>query len=667
MNYSATYEVEVDTSAPGGIVWIADWDDDTFPWFDGKTTDKTIELSGFVAAGFLDNDRLVGIFDNGVLLGTTTSGAVLGGWSFTTDELSVGAHNFEIFIIDESGAKGNSSGVLAIEIISDNSAPVGVADTFDLDEDAALSGNVLKNDTDGDGDTLTAKLVDSVDHGVLTLNSDGSFTYTPDGNWNGVDTFTYRANDGTADSAVTTVTLDVKAVNDAPVADDEVVGDIAEDSGPLVIDASVLLSGDTDVDGDTLTVTSVTAVMGGAVSLSGSTITFTPLADYYGPASFTYTVSDGNGGTDTATASFNITPVDNDDPAFDADSASVSVAENTTAVGAFVAEDPDQTGPIYSLSGVNAAYFTINSATGELSFINAPDYEALTVNPLYVTVIATDADNNLVTDKIDVTVTVTNVAEPGDDQPPEEEPEEPPPNPNPGGEEPDPLVLLDDAFRNIMRYEVDTKYRPLVDALAEQVTDGDMTLDEAIGEIVDWADGTTAVATLAYQFFGDAVPTAAGLDWLVAPDGPNPNSLNEDYYASFSLDSRFINFAVNLGKQGTTGQAFALEYGAMSVDDAAKAIYLEIFGFAADQAKIDALMDGQVSNGLGGTMTREAYLRSISGGDDLGLKAAFAGWLLSYAATADEGVYADANEAFLMDIADGGTYNVDIVGVYAEG
>ncbi|HYD45672.1 MAG TPA: cadherin-like domain-containing protein, partial [Phenylobacterium sp.] len=455
--------------------------------------------------------------------------------------------------------------------------------------------------------------------------------------------------------------------NDAPVADDEVVGDIAEDSGPLVIDASVLLSGDTDVDGDTLTVTSVTAVMGGAVSLSGSTITFTPLADYYGPASFTYTVSDGNGGTDTATASFNITPVDNDDPAFDADSASVSVAENTTAVGAFVAEDPDQTGPIYSLSGVNAAYFTINSATGELSFINAPDYEALTVNPLYVTVIATDADNNLVTDQIDVTVTVTNVAEPGDDQPPEEEPEEPPPNPNPGGEEPDPLVLLDDAFRNIMRYEVDTKYRPLVDALAEQVTDGDMTLDEAIGEIVDWADGTTAVATLAYQFFGDAVPTAAGLDWLVAPDGPNPNSLNEDYYASFSLDSRFINFAVNLGKQGTTGQAFALEYGAMSVDDAAKAIYLEIFGFAADQAKIDALMDGQVSNGLGGTMTREAYLRSISGGDDLGLKAAFAGWLLSYAATADEGVYADANEAFLMDIADGGTYNVDIVGVYAEG
>lgn len=572
-----------------------------------------------------------------------------------------------VYTYTVSDGAQTDTGSITVTVLGVNDTPVAGADSYTIAEDGVLNGTtVLANDTDVDVEPLSAVLVSGPANGALTLNADGTFTYTPNANFNGTDSFTYKANDGTVDSAAVIVALNVTPVNDAPVAGDDVLGDIVEDSGSNAIAAATLLASDTDIDGDTLTVTAVGAAVGGAVSLSGGTITFTPSANYYGPASFTYTVSDGAGGTNTATASFSVTPVNNDAPTFSADSASVSVAENTTAVGTFVAADPDQSGPIYSLMGANASYFTINPITGALSFASAPDYETLTINPLYVTVIATDADNNAVTDQINVTVTVTDVLEPGENLPPEE-PEEPPPNPNPGQEEPDPVVLLNDAFRNIMRYEVNAEYRPLVDGLAEQVEDGELTLDEAIGEIVDWADGTTAVATLAYQFFADAVPTAAGLDWLVAPDGPNPNSLNEDYYASFSLDSRFINFAVNLGTQGTTGQAFALEYGAMSVDDAAKAIYLEIFGFAADQAKIDALMDGQVSNGMGGTMTREAYLRSISGGDDIGLKAAFAGWLLSYAATADEGVYSDANEAFLMDIADGGTYNVDIVGVYVDG
>ena len=71
---------------------------------------------------------------------------------------------------------------------------------------------------DIDGDPLTAVLVTGSVHGSLSLNSDGSFTYTPSGNYNGSDSFVYKVNDGTADSNLATVTLTITAVNDAPLA-----------------------------------------------------------------------------------------------------------------------------------------------------------------------------------------------------------------------------------------------------------------------------------------------------------------------------------------------------------------------------------------------------------------------------------------------------------------
>jgi VCBS repeat-containing protein len=89
------------------------------------------------------------------------------------------------------------------------------------DEDTPLTiaaAGVLGNDSDGEGSALHAVLVSGPAHGTLTLNADGSFTYTPAADYNGADSFTYRANDGEADSNVATVAIAVKAVNDAPVA-----------------------------------------------------------------------------------------------------------------------------------------------------------------------------------------------------------------------------------------------------------------------------------------------------------------------------------------------------------------------------------------------------------------------------------------------------------------
>src|SRR2546426_3605161 len=101
------------------------------------------------------------------------------------------------------------------------SAPVAANDSFPTDEDTPLTvtaPGVLGNDTDIDSSAMTAVVVTGPSHGALTLNANGSFTYTPAADFNGPDSFTYKANDGQADSNVATVALTINPVNDAPVA-----------------------------------------------------------------------------------------------------------------------------------------------------------------------------------------------------------------------------------------------------------------------------------------------------------------------------------------------------------------------------------------------------------------------------------------------------------------
>src|SRR5262249_39730137 len=154
-----------------------------------------------------------------------------------------------------------------IFIAAVNDAPVANDDKYITPVDAPLNvakAGVLANDTDVDGDTLTAAVVANPTHGGLTLNPDGSFAYTPDKGFNGSDTFTYKANDGTVDGNTATVTIHV---NTAPAATDDSYN--ATEDTDLVVDAGTgVLGNDTDADTNPLTAVVVAQPGHGVVTLN---------------------------------------------------------------------------------------------------------------------------------------------------------------------------------------------------------------------------------------------------------------------------------------------------------------------------------------------------------------------------------------------------------------
>ncbi|MGJ4953912.1 VCBS domain-containing protein [Bradyrhizobium sp. HKCCYLS20291] len=198
------------------------------------------------------------------------------------------------YAVDVSDGIGTSAPqTVVITINGTNDAPVAAADSYTTAEDNALTiagAGVLANDHDAEGDALSAILVDGPSHGTLALNADGSFTYTPSADYNGVDSFTYKANDGLADSGIATVSITVTAVNDPAVISGVSDGAVTEAGGVSNAAAGTptatgLLT-DTDVDNPA---NAFTAVATPTVSAGGyGTYTMTS------GGSWTYHLDDGN-------------------------------------------------------------------------------------------------------------------------------------------------------------------------------------------------------------------------------------------------------------------------------------------------------------------------------------------------------------------------------------
>ncbi|HEX8120625.1 MAG TPA: tandem-95 repeat protein, partial [Solirubrobacteraceae bacterium] len=170
------------------------------------------------------------------------------------------------------GAKTDTD-TIAVTIDPVNDAPVATGESFSTDEDTPLSktaaAGVLGNDTDVDGDTLNAVVVASPSNSSsFTLHPDGSFDYTPNTNFHGTDSFTYKANDGALDSNTVTVNLTVNSINDAPVNTVPGTQTINEDSNLVLSGGNAPTIADVDAGGDDLTVT--LGVAHGTLTLGGT-------------------------------------------------------------------------------------------------------------------------------------------------------------------------------------------------------------------------------------------------------------------------------------------------------------------------------------------------------------------------------------------------------------
>ena len=195
-----------------------------------------------------------------------------------------------------------------------NTPPVANSDSLTMIEDTPISlspTSLIGNDSDLDGDPLTIISVQGASNGTVAMVG-GNVVFTPSPNYSGPASFTYTISDGRGGTSTATVNLTVLPVNDPPVAVDDSGPSTLEDT-PVTVSVASLLGNDFDIEGDPLTITSVQSGVGGSVSLAGGVITFSPSPNFNGPATFTYTVSDGKGGLSTASVSINVTAV-NDPP-----------------------------------------------------------------------------------------------------------------------------------------------------------------------------------------------------------------------------------------------------------------------------------------------------------------------------------------------------------------
>jgi VCBS repeat-containing protein len=203
----------------------------------------------------------------------------------------------------------SATATVAITVTAVNDAPVAGDDAYTTTEDVVLTvaaPGVLGNDSDADGDPLTAVLAVPPAHGALTLDAAGAFVYTPTLNWSGADAFTYVASDGVL-TATATVGITVTAVNDAPVAADDAY--TTTEDVVLTVAAPGVLGNDSDVDGDPLTAVLAAPPAHGAVALDAAgAFVYTPTLNWSGVVTFTYRANDGLADSNPATVTITVTP-----------------------------------------------------------------------------------------------------------------------------------------------------------------------------------------------------------------------------------------------------------------------------------------------------------------------------------------------------------------------
>ncbi len=294
-------------------------------------------------------------------------------------------------------------------VLGFNLPPVAQADAYGVDKGLSLvvvEPGVLGNDSDADSDPLSVHLVNGPTDGVLILNPDGSFEYTPDAAFDGEDSFTYAASDGMADSNTVTVTINVDPVNDPPnaVADGATVG---EGGTVSVLDsgATSVLANDTDPEGDTLSVSGpVSLPIHGDLTLNpDGSFSYTHTGADTASDAFTYEVCDD--GDSPACSTAEVTIIVNDDPVANAGPDQIVDVSVPVTLDGSASSDPNGDTITFSWLQTSGPLVTLDDATLDGPSFDAPGVSAELIFELTVTDDLGGSD----TDTVAVSVAPNNV------------------------------------------------------------------------------------------------------------------------------------------------------------------------------------------------------------------------------------------------------------------
>ncbi|NQZ07199.1 MAG: tandem-95 repeat protein, partial [Algicola sp.] len=283
-----------------------------------------------------------------------------GTFNYRPDNDFFGEDFFVYQIRDNQG--GFASATATLNVAAVNDAPQAFDDSVSTSEETLLNINVLSNDVDVDNDTLTISTA-SASNGTTTILANNTLDYTPNLNYVGTDEISYSISDGNGSSDSAVVTVNVLNVNDAPSANNDFIS--AVEGTPVTIN---VLTNDTDIDGDNLTVTQAIASNGSTVINGGTSVTYTPNFGFSGIDNVVYFISDGNGGNDNATIIINVVALGNELPVANDDTA--STVQDVTVDINVLANDSDPDGDVLSVFDVNAILGSVSIlANNNLRFI----------------------------------------------------------------------------------------------------------------------------------------------------------------------------------------------------------------------------------------------------------------------------------------------------------
>ena len=341
-----------------------------------------------------------------------TNGSVMfnpdGSFEYTPNADFFGDDTFTYRATDDGGTSFSTPATVTITVTNVNDDPVVTDDAYTVTEDTTLTvdaaSGVVANDFDADGDALSVTLVTDTTDGALTLNSDGSFEFVPNADFFGDTTFTYTVNDGTVESAVATVTITVDAVDDPPVANDQMLV-TPEDTAV----STTLTASDVDTPVLDLTYAIDTPPTNGLItSFNGiaGTVTYQPNANFTGFDTFTFVANDGTSDSAPATVQIEVAG-DNDGPTAGDDG--YILAEDTTltieALNGILSNDTDPDGDTLT------AVLVTDVASGTLSLQTDGGFVYTPNADFFGTDVFTYAANDgaLSSNVASVTLTVANV------------------------------------------------------------------------------------------------------------------------------------------------------------------------------------------------------------------------------------------------------------------